>query len=271
MKKINIAFLGIAAALSAGGANAATATKIASQAYVDTSVANVSDTIDGKIDTKLDDYTPTSGLDAVIDTNITNSINTTGAAINTALGAKADASDVTALGETVDANTQSIGDINAKIGTEALTTTAQTIAGAINEIKDSVPTDEAFTEINGKISAMQITLDNTQPKLNEAQTAAVDSGITTELVTQIGSNTTAVTNLTTEVAGKANSATTLAGYGITDAYTQGQIDTKFNNTIPKPEGDCAAASGRCVLTINNAGDGLMWMDITPDTVTEPDR
>lgn len=39
------------------------------------------------------------------------------------------------------------------------------------------------------------------------------------------------TALATEVAGKADSATTLAGYGITDAYTKAQTDTAITNAI----------------------------------------
>lgn len=40
-----------------------------------------------------------------------------------------------------------------------------------------------------------------------------------------------ITGLDTALAGKANSATTLAGYGITDAYTKGETDTKIAEAV----------------------------------------
>lgn len=47
--------------------------------------------------------------------------------------------------------------------------------------------------------------------------------------------------LTAVIAGKADSATTLAGYGITDAYTMAQIDAKISS-VYKPAGSVAFAT-----------------------------
>lgn len=55
-----------------------------------------------------------------------------------------------------------------------------------------------------------------QDALNETQMAAVDSGITAEKVA-------AFDGYATTLEGKADKATTLAGYGITDAYTKTEI------------------------------------------------
>lgn len=46
--------------------------------------------------------------------------------------------------------------------------------------------------------------------------------------------------LSSEITGKANSATTLAGYGIADAYTKSEIDGKLTGAY-KPKGSIAAA------------------------------
>ena len=208
MKNKNIAFSSVMAAilLSAGAANAAT--QIASKDYVDKHV-------EGVVDTRLSDYTTTNELGTVIDQNIQTSLTTSGGVINTALAGKADSDDLDALELRVDSNEQGIGTINNKIGQGNLGTTAQTIVGAINELKDTIPADTDFAEINTKLSSMETALQGTQAKLTEPQQAAVDSGITSALVAQISSNT-----------------------------------AKFDNTIPKPDDNCVAESGRCVLTVN---------------------
>lgn len=225
MKNKNIAFSGLIAAilLSVGGGTANAATQIASKDYVDKHV-------EGVVDTRLSDYTMTNDLGTVINQNIQTSLNTTGGVINSAMAGKADSDDLDALELRVDGNEQSIGTINNKIGEGNLGTVAQTIVGAINELKDTIPADTDFVEINTKLSAVETALQGTQAKLDENQQAAVDSGITSALVAQISSNT-----------------------------------AKFDNTIPKPDDNCVAESGRCVLTVNTAGTGLMWMPITKDT------
>ena len=80
-------------------------------------------------------------------------------------------------------------------------------------------------------TGLQDALDGKQGTLSAAQLAAANSGITAEMVTQIGADHTTLTGLTTDVgnlntaiAGKADAATTLAGYGITNAYTKTEVD-----------------------------------------------
>lgn len=65
---------------------------------------------------------------------------------------------------------------------------------------------------------------------------------------------------------KADKATTLAGYGITDAMTETEIK---GYAVPKPGDDCKAESGRCVLSVDTSGSPY-WMDVTKpidDTTT----
>lgn len=57
---------------------------------------------------------------------------------------------------------------------------------------------------------------------------------------------------------KADKATTLEGYGITDAMTETEIK---GYAVPKPGDDCKAESGRCVLSVDTAGLPY-WMDVT---------
>ena len=57
---------------------------------------------------------------------------------------------------------------------------------------------------------------------------------------------------------KADKATTLEGYGITDAMTETEVK---GYAVPKPSTECTAESGRCVLSVDTAGLPY-WMDVT---------
>ena len=159
-------------------------------------------------------------------------------ALEAGMADKASQADVTALTGRVTANETSIGKINAsvdaintKVGEGSLQTTAQTIVSAINELKtktDSAPTEGNLQEINNKI-------------------------------TTIEGN---ITNITAGVETKADKATTLAGYGITDAYTQTQTDAKIIElAVPQPTEDCIAESGLCVLSVGTDGQ-FKWINVT---------
>lgn len=60
------------------------------------------------------------------------------------------------------------------------------------------------------------------------------------------------------IKGKADKATTLEGYGITDAMTKTEVK---GYAVPKPSTECTAESGRCVLSVDTAGLPY-WMDVT---------
>ena len=60
------------------------------------------------------------------------------------------------------------------------------------------------------------------------------------------------------IKGKADKATTLEGYGITDAMTETEVK---GYAVPKPSTECTAESGRCVLSVDTAGLPY-WMDVT---------
>ena len=135
------------------------------------------DALPGEIGTALEN------AGAVTDENISEKLS--GYATDDDLAAKADASDVEALGQRVDAAETNIEDINTTIGSGELTTTDKTVLGAINELKsktDGMATDGNFEEMNEKITAMESQLNGKQDVSNlvqvvsEADTTKYPSG-----------------------------------------------------------------------------------------------
>lgn len=344
MKVKNIAFSGFAAAvmLSAGVANAATTTQIASKTYVDNTVGAVDDKVTTLNTTLTEQYTKTNDMGTVINQNITNAINNEDGAIKTALDSKADASDVQTLTSQVGTNTTNItnlttqqttntGDIsqlktdvsgkankltgeNIKAGniatisadgnytagtvaaselvtnatvTEKITAALEgndsvkeiitNIVGNGDVVKDaidkSVTEGTLKTELGKKADKITVTAEqagnltmvdaNGQYQVVDGVKAA-DVATTSDVTTIINSAITADDGaIKTELDKKADAATTLAGYGITDAYTKTETDAKIIDlAIPRPTGNCASESGRCVLSVDTEGSGLMWLDVT---------
>lgn len=84
-------------------------------------------------------------------------------------------------------------------------------------------------------------------------TGAITTSLTTgNIKTALDAKADAAT-VNTELAKKANSD---------DVYDKKAVNEKFDTTIPKPEGTCAAESGRCVLSVDAASKNMMWMDVT---------
>lgn len=94
-----------------------------------------------------------------------------------------------------------------------------------------------------------------------ADGAVTEGKLSTELATKVNNAQTAEevsAAIAEAITGKADKATTLAGYGIKDAMTKTEIE---GYAVPKPSTECAAESGRCVLSVDT--DGLpYWMDVT---------
>lgn len=89
----------------------------------------------------------------------------------------------------------------------------------------------------------------TEAKLSTELAGKVNNAQTSEQVSAAIANA---------IKDKADKATTLAGYGITDAMTETEIK---GYAVPKPGDDCKAESGRCVLSVDTAGLPY-WMDVT---------
>ena len=84
-------------------------------------------------------------------------------------------------------------------------------------------------------------------------TGAITTSLTTGDIKNALDAKADTTTVNTELAKKANSD---------DVYDKKAVDDKFDTTIPKPEGTCAAESGRCVLSVDAASKNMMWMDVT---------
>lgn len=130
--------------------------------------------------------------------------------------------DVGSFGQVDDVQVDGISIVENKIanlGTMALeslndySTTA--VANTLYADKtDTYTKSEVDTALSGK-----------QNNLTSTQLNAVNSGIDSTKVTQIDTN---AENITSLQSGKADKATTLSGYGITDAYTKTEVDTALS-------------------------------------------
>ena len=107
-------------------------------------------------------------------------------------------------------------------------TKAQVGLGNVNNTSDiDKPVSNAqATAINNAVSEHN-TSDTAHSNLfSQYRTSANQDNIDSNLQSQITNNDTDITNLQNT---KADKATTLAGYGITDAYTKTQVDQKIND------------------------------------------
>lgn len=153
--------------------------------------------------------------------------------VNTAaIGTKATQADMTALSGKVEANTSAIAAANAAI--EGKADKATTLAGY--NISDAYTKTETNSAIDSKIATA-----------NEALQAAIDAKVAkADIATSIPSEAaeasdtkvasqkavaTAVAGINTTVEGKADKATTLAGYGITDAYTKTETGEQITSAV----------------------------------------
>ena len=127
----------------------------------------------------------------------------------------------------------------------ALTTV---VAGYVTSITgtgsatDRVSSKAVVDYVAGKISDLDVGKLSTQVTANKNDIATLKGDVSTT-----GSVAKAVadakTELTVEINKKANSATTLEGYGITDAYTQTQVDTAISTAKGEVVNDLTAGNG----------------------------
>lgn len=335
MKKKNIAFTGaMAAILFSAGANAATATKIASQKYVDDKESSILQTVSNTYATTE----TVEGMSTNI-TNITEQITNLGDTVNnaetgvvakaekaaedaaaaktaaenaqkdvdaleivvgdetaglvkdvadatsaaTSAGTAADNAqkDVDALAEKVNSTTDGLATKASAADVSALTTRVSTNETNISKKADKITVPEgqagniATVNASGQyeISTVKATDLVTNETVTEKITTALEGNESVkEIITNIVGDGTVVTEaidksvasgtLKTELDKKADKATSLSGYGITDAYTKTETTTEIQNyAIPKPTENCKAASGTCVLSVNTSGN-LEWVDVT---------
>ena len=135
-------------------------------------------------------------------------------ALNTTINGKASTSTVSALEQKVDTNTASIGTINTTLAGKAdssdVYTTTQ-VDNLLNAKATTAALNSAVESLEGSIGTINTNLGNKADKATVYTTSQID---------------TKVSDLNTEIGKKATSATTLSGYGITDAYTKTEVDAK---------------------------------------------
>lgn len=135
-----------------------------------------------------------------------------------------------------------------------LATTAKTVKGAIEELKTAVDGKASsgdLTSLQGKVTALETTVGDAEDGLvkdvadNTAAISAANTNIVKKQNTAISLDgitaktvegaLTEINNATktnaTAISGKADKSTTLAGYGITDAYTKTETNSAIDSKI----------------------------------------
>ena len=98
------------------------------------------------------------------------------------------------------------------------TSNITSLSSRVTNVESTTSTlDNSVTTLNNSVSSLQT---SKQDNLSATQLSAVNSGITADKVATYDGYAT----------GKANVADTLAGYGITDAYTKEEVDEKVSGT-----------------------------------------
>lgn len=140
-----------------------------------------------------------------------------------------------------------IADIATKASTEELTNGLAGKANASHTHAQSEITGltDALALLASKESVTSAIDDLRQEMLGDAPVDAYNTF--TELAAYIAEHKEVSDALTAAIGNKADKATTLAGYGITDAYTTTQVDTKISEAIQTATGGESAASVKLAL------------------------
>ena len=115
------------------------------------------------------------------------------------------------------AQTKELSDNSKNVATTEYVTTAISNIDALPDQTNQ--SGNVLTTDGTSASWVDLNLDSKQNVLNEMQIIAVNSGISADKVTKYD-------NYDSE---KANKANTLAGYGITDAFTKDEISSKISS------------------------------------------
>lgn len=135
-------------------------------------------------------------------------------ALNTTINGKASSSTVSALEQKVDQNTASIGTINTTLAGKADSSDVYTkteVSNLLANKADSSVVNKAIEDVGKDVETIYSDMSNKADKATVYTTSQID---------------TKVSDLNTAIGKKATSATTLSGYGITDAYTKTEVDAK---------------------------------------------
>ena len=180
-------------------------------------------------------------------------------ALNTTINGKASASALSALETKVNTNTSSIGTINTTLAGKADATDVYTKTEANNLLANKADVsvvNQAIEDAGRDIQNLSDSLKDKADKSTVYTTSQID---------------TKVNDLNTAIGKKATSATTLSGYGITDAYTKTEVDAKVAS-VYKYKGSVAnesalPKSGQAVgdvYDLQDTGMNVAWNGTTWD-------
>ena len=159
----------------------------------------------------------------------------------------------------------------AKASTKALTEGLATKADAshthaqseVTGLTDALALLAAKTEVTSAIDALR------QEMLGDTPVEAYNTF--TELAAYIAEHKDAADALTAAVGNKADKATTLTGYGITDAYTKTEVDTKISDAISSATGGESAASVKAALEAYETSNDARVNALEADTHTHANK
>ncbi|MDE6481865.1 MAG: hypothetical protein K2L25_03550 [Alphaproteobacteria bacterium] len=282
MKKLTTGIFTVVLGLVAADASAA----VTSKAYVDARVGAVDTKVEG-LETTVNQFTTNIG--DTITNQITQELKSDTSEIAKALDAKADAADLTALGTRVTTAEGEIDTLQSDVsdlkklngGADAEGSIANTIA---NELKNYSTT----TEVNNLISTAT---DDMETQTHAAATYATKAQLTAEETARTSADNAINAKIGTVAEGKTvvqmiNEAAAGAEYDDTEvrglistnasgiaanktAVEKAQADatkgiadaaaaqTTANAAIPKPAGECANPTNKCVLTFAG-GNTYAW-------------
>lgn len=153
----------------------------------------------------------------------------------------------TTVGDSNSGLVKDVDDLKTTVGTTTLTTTAQTLTEAVNELTDSANIDYdnsdsglTATDVQAAIDEIATTAGNAADKdlsnLSATGTGVITTNVTNNAAGGTFSSTEGLSSVTLGTAidelasEKADKSTTLSGYGITDAYTKTEVDTAIEGS-----------------------------------------
>lgn len=223
-------------AAKADSANVYTKSEVYNKTEVDTKVADV---VAGDMSEALTAYAKVADVeaaDSALDAKKADKSELANYATTDDLAGKADTATVTTLSGRVDGLDTEIGEIN-----DLATDAANAAAGALTAATNA---DSKADKAASDAAAAKTAADAASTAAGEAKTAASTAQTTAntasetateakELATTAGATATTAKEtadkVALDVASKADKSTTLAGYGITNAYTKSEVDDKLTN------------------------------------------
>lgn len=165
--------------------------------------------------------------------------------LSATVATKASNTDLEAVKKTVEGHTSSIGTLETAVAKKANASDVYTKeqANSLLDAKANQETTYTKTEVNNLLDAKANSADLgtlasksavSKAELDTALANDIDSKATTTYVNnqlETKATVSSVTALSEIVEGKADAATTLSGYGITDAYTKTQVDGMVAGTF----------------------------------------